>query len=129
MELKDVINQMIGEGMQAAQLTDLAIGTVVGISPLEISINSSMDSIRVPALMLTSAVVEKKLTALAHTHAVSEGTCGPALEQVACYDNGSALPSAPGYITLNRGLAVGDKVLMLRAQRGQKYVVLSRLYG
>lgn len=25
MELKDVINQMIGEGMQAAQLTDLAI--------------------------------------------------------------------------------------------------------
>lgn len=129
MELKDVINQMIGDGMQAAQLTDLAMGTVVGVSPLEISINPSMAPIRAPALLLTSAVVDKSLTGLAHTHTVSEGSCGPALEQVVCYENGTPLSAGGGYITLNRGLAVGDKVLMLRAQRGQKYVVLSRLYG
>lgn len=33
-----------------------------------------------------------------------------------------------GYIILNRGLEVGDKVLMLRVMRGQQFIILSRVF-
>ena len=33
-----------------------------------------------------------------------------------------------GYIVLNRGLAAGDKVLLLRVMRGQQFVILSRIF-
>lgn len=89
------------------------------------------------------------VTGLAHTHTVggsesSQGLDGSyatetalvqdafqsseALQGVACVENGQALPVENGYILLNRGLAVGDKVLLLRAQHGQKYLVLSRIF-
>ena len=38
------------------------------------------------------------------------------------------LENEMGYLLLNRSLAVGDKVLLLRVQSGQKYIVLSRLF-
>ena len=37
------------------------------------------------------------------------------------------LPVENGFIILNRGLAVGDKVLLLRVQSGQKFIILSRV--
>ena len=37
-------------------------------------------------------------------------------------------PVEGGYIILNRGLEAGDKVLMLRVQNGQKFLVLSRVF-
>ena len=46
---------------------------------------------------------------------------------IICYENGQALPVEDGYIILNRALAVGDKVLLLRVQKGQKFIVLSRV--
>lgn len=33
------------------------------------------------------------------------------------------------YIILNRALEKGDKVLLLRVQNGQKFIVLSRIFG
>lgn len=32
-----------------------------------------------------------------------------------------------GTVTINEGLAVGDKVVMLRVSRGQRYIVLSKV--
>ena len=55
------------------------------------------------------------------------GECSTELTGITCYENGQALPN-DGFITLNRGLELGDKVLMLRVQHGQKYVVLSRVF-
>lgn len=73
-------------------------------------------------------------TALDGSYASSEAlsqdsfSSSEALNSVACYENGRPLPVENGYIILNRGLAVGDKVLLLRAQKGQKFAVLSRLF-
>lgn len=50
------------------------------------------------------------------------------LEDIVCYENGQALPVRDGYILLNRGLEAGDKVLLLRVQKGQKFIVLSRVF-
>lgn len=166
MELKDVLQMGVERTMAAAQLSDLKIGTVTSVSPLAISINTSMAPLTSAVLYLTSAVVEKKIpvlkhghttSGLSHSHTVSElghsHTVGgettsttlsgsyatsealsadayassEALADIACVENGVALPVEGGYIILNRGLAVGDKVLLLRVQRGEKFVVLSRV--
>ena len=71
-------------------------------------------------------------TSLTGSYQSSEGlaadvfTSSTELKNIVCYENGKALPAEGGYIILNRALAVGDKVLLLRVQRGQKFIVLSR---
>lgn len=91
-----------------------------------------------------------EITTLEHTHTAkgdttSEGLSGTyqtaeALSQnefdsdqrltnIVCYENGVALPVENGFIILNRALAVGDKVLLLRVQSGQKFIILSRVMG
>ena len=128
MELSDILHQMMQQSLRAAQLTDLKIGTVTSAKPLEISINPAMGPLKQSVLYLTAAVVEKKIPVLEHTHSSADGATGPALSGLACYENGAALPVQGGYLLHNRALATGDKVLLLRVQSGQKYIVLSRLF-
>ena len=143
MTLAETLYAMMQENARAGQPTDLRIGTVTAVSPLEISINAQMAPLKAEVLLLTAAVVEKKLT-YTHTHSVSDlshthtvdgqssstalsGTydSGQAEGDIVCTENGAAL--APGVI--NRGLQVGDKVILLRVQSGQRFIVLSRVYG
>ena len=137
MELKDILQQMMQESMKSAQLADLQIGTVTAVNPLEITISASMAPLRASVLYLTSSVVEKKIPVLEHIHTITVhdsytggGTadCASALSNIACYENGTALPIENGYIIINRALAAGDKVLLLRVQSGQKFIVLSRVF-
>ena len=123
MELIQALQMVMQKNYQAMQPTDLVIGTVTGISPLEITSNTAMAPLRAPVLYLTENVIEKKIPVLQHTHTTADGTTGAALESVACVENGQALPVEGGYIILNRALQVGDKVLMMKVQKGQKSVV------
>lgn len=134
MELKDIFQQMTQASMKSAQLTDLQIGTVTSVSPLEITVSTSMAPLQAPVLYLTVNVVEKKIPVLQHNHVIHDtytggGTSEDNLMQsdIICYENGTALPVQNGYIILNRALEVGDIVLLLRVQNGQKFVVLSRV--
>ena len=129
MNLAETIYLMNQRSQLAAQPTDLKIGTVTSTDPLEITLSTNMAPLQSGILLLTSAVVERKIPVLEHNHTVpGSGTTSDALSSVACYENGTALPVENGYIILNRALAVGDKVIMLRVQRGQKFIVLSRVY-
>lgn len=158
MELKDVLYQMMQENMAAGQPTDLRVGTVTSEEPLEITINPAMAPLRRRQLYLTEPVVEKKIpvlthkhyiSTLAHTHTAPGGATGPALEgsylgedslvsegfnailqdqDIVCWENGKELPIEDGFIILNRKLETGDKVLLLRVQSGQKFIVLSRIF-
>lgn len=147
MTLRDVLNEMMQENQAAGQPADLKIGTVVSVDPLEISINPQMAPLQAGVLYLTSAVIEKKVPVLSHghtvnglghTHALSGAqtseslmesyATSEALNDIACYENGQALPVKDGYITLNRGLETGDKVLLLRVQHGQRFIILSRVF-
>ena len=147
MELRDILYQMMQENQRASQPTDLRIGTVTSADPLEITVDTAASPLRAQVLYLTEAVVEKKIPALQHTHEIAtlshthsnsaggttEGLTErypteEALSQIACLENGKALPVEDGYILLNRALAVGDKVPLLRVQNGQKFIVLSRVF-
>lgn len=153
--------------MNAYGLSDMAVGTVVSVDPLEVSIRESMAPLPQEVLRLTSAVIEKKIpvlehehvttgfrhshgiSGLSHSHDASEGPTGAALEgsystedaltpdaytsderlkDIVCYEDGKPLPVKDGFIILNRGLAVGDRVLMLRVMRGQQFIILSRVF-
>ena len=124
MDLKDVLYQMMQENTAAGQPTDLRVGTVTREEPLEITINPATSPLRRRQLCLTEPVIEKKIPVLAHrhriqtlshTHANSAGTTTTGLD-------GSYL------IILNRRLEEGDRVLLLRVQHGQKFIVLSRIF-
>lgn len=128
MELIQALQQIMQKNMQAMQLTNLVMGTVTSASPLEITSNTAMEPLRAGVLYLTEPVIEKKIPVLRHTHTAPEGVTGPALESVVCQEDGKSLPVEGGYIILNRGLEAGDKVLMLRVQNGQKFLVLSRVF-
>ena len=135
MELRDVLQQMIQENTRAGQPTDLRIGTVTKAAPLEITINTQMAPLRAGVLLLTERVVVKRIPILQHTHGIHDtatggGSCDPALleSQIICREFGKTLPVENGYIILNRALAVGDEVILLRVQNGQKFIVLSRVF-
>lgn len=130
MELKDVLYQMMAESQKAAQPAEFRVGTVTAVDPLEITINTSMAPLRQGVLILTAAVVEKKIPVLQHNHTCPDGTTSNALliNQIICQENGEALPVENGYIILNRALEVGDTVVLLRVQNGQKFIVLSRVF-
>ena len=148
MELLDMLHQISQESQQASQPTDLVIGTVTKVGPLEITTNPTMAPLRAEVLYLTAAVVEKKIPVLTHAHTTSgfahdhrlgEDTTTQALTKdafasdeqltdIACTEHGKALPVKDGYILLNQALAVGEKVLLLRVQRGQKFIILSRIF-
>lgn len=203
MNLAETVYLMAQKSMKAAQLTDLKVGTVTGVGPLEITVDPAMPPLPAGVLLLTEPVIEKKIPILTHTHEVeglshthsvtglshlhntgglshshtvdglshthtlTEGATGSALGgsypsdsqltstypsdtqltgtypttgalgdvesssalgNVACVENGVTLPVENGYIILNRALEVGDKVLLLRVQNGQKFIVLSRIF-
>ena len=168
MDLAETLFYMMQKNQEAMQLTDLVTGTVTGVNPLEITINTAMAPLRAPVLLLTESVVEKKIPILSHSHTTSgfshshtintllhqhdyndtptttglsgsyatqnaltadAYTSNDKLTDIVCTEHGSALPVEDGYIILNRALAVGDKVLLLRVQHGQRFVVLSRIFA
>ena len=122
---------------------------------LEISISTAMAPLRQDILYLAEPVIEKKIPLLKHRHAMphihagvhgntgspsepyteyslfSEGADSSLQgEDIKGWENGKSLPlSRDGrYIILNPALKKGDKVLLLRVQSGQKFIVLSRVY-
>lgn len=133
MELADIIHQMAQQSFNALQPCDLCIGTVTKASPLEITIDTAMEPLKASVLYLTEAVVEKKIPVVIHNHSIHDtytggGSSENALSNIVCYEHGKALPVKDGYIIMNRSLAVGDEVLLLRVQHGQKFIVLSRTF-
>lgn len=124
---------------------------------LEIKISEAMDTLKKEVLYLTEPVVEKKIPLLKHRHkfphthtgvhgetgqpnpndyteysTLSDGASGDVQsEDIKGWEDGKTLPlSEDGkYILLNRALEKGDKVLLLRVQSGQKFIILSRVFG
>lgn len=99
-DLKGVFQKLIQECMDAQKPADIMTGSVISLSPLSIQPDVSIPPIPEAGLILTTAVIAK-------TENVQGG-------------NG-------GFVEINPGLKAGDKVLMLRVSKGQRYIVLSRL--
>lgn len=136
MELSEVLYLYAQDAMKNGGLTDLTIGTVTGVNPLEITTKVAMVPLRQQVLFLTEPVIEKKIPILQHNHVIHDTYTGGGESEdnllqnaIVCYEDGKALPVQNGYIILNRALEVGDKVLLLRVMGGKRFIVLSRVFG
>lgn len=68
MEVTDLLLEIMENSMRGYGLTDLAVGTVVSVSPLKVKVREDMDALPEETLWLTSAVIEKKIPILKHKH-------------------------------------------------------------
>lgn len=98
-ELIDILNLISQENQKAQKPADIAFGTVISVSPLSIQIDGFSQAMPAAALVLTSGVVAKTVSV--------QGGGG-------------------GRVVINEGLATGDRVVMLRVSKGNRFIVLSK---
>lgn len=146
----EVIRNIIDEQMNAYGLTDLAIGTVVSISPLKIKLTDRI-TLNENQILLTEFVLEKslklihkhdvedvKISSYTHSHKVEGATQKEkehshkidlnTMTDTHSHDAEITIKDNLGAkIIIQEGLKNGDKVIMMRTEQGQKYVVLSKV--
>lgn len=130
MEAIDILQQIVQENVKSSQPCALVIGTVVSEKPLKIKTDMFKQPLEPQILYLTEPVVEKKIPILEHAHMGVHGMTDSRLlkSEIICKEHGKDLPVENGYIIFNRRLEVNDKVLMLRVENGQKFIILSRIF-
>lgn len=157
MELIDALLMTSNRANAATQPCDMEIGTVTTVNPLSVTRDVAQAPLTEAVLLLTESVVEKKIPVLDHIHhintlghshtcpdggtstnltgsyptltsLVSEGANSDQTQNIICYEHGKPLPIEDGFIILNRALEVGDRVLLLKVQKGQKFIILSRVF-
>ena len=97
--LLGVMQEIMQENQKAMKPTEVAFGTVATVSPLSILVDGTYQPKPEAGLILTESVIPKTVQV--------QGGGG-------------------GAVAVNKGLAVGDKVVMLRVSRGNRYIVLSK---
>lgn len=102
-DLISTIQTIVQESIKGMKTADMATGTVTSISPVSVKVDQTMQSIPSQAIMLTDAVRTKSVDVV--------GLDGNKI----------------GTVDAGNGLSVGSKVLMLRVQRGNCYIILSKL--
>ena len=96
--LLGVMQEIMQENQKAMKPTEVAFGTVATVSPLSIMVDGTSQPKWEAGLILTEAVIPKTVQ----------------------------VQGGGGMVVVNKGLAVGDKVVMLRVSRGNRYIVLSK---
>ncbi|RXZ84909.1 DUF2577 domain-containing protein [Paenibacillaceae bacterium] len=118
-KLLGTIKQAGAGAVDAAGPVAIVFGVVEEASPLAVRVDQRFKLTR-EFLIVPESLVHFEL-ALAHTHEYGgEGGGGTATGTTA-----PALPAEP--VVIRRGLEVGDKLLLLRMQGGQKYIILDRV--
>ncbi|SCY93195.1 DUF2577 domain-containing protein [Alkaliphilus peptidifermentans] len=107
----NLLNVIKTAGMQAVDSTNpvgIFYGTVVSTNPIKVNVDQRF------TLTSEFIVMPESLTGyeidLAHTHQCSNGSTAAALNK----------------IIVRSGLKEGDKVILLRLQGGQKYLILDK---
>lgn len=98
-ELIEILNKISQENQVGMKPADVAFGTVVSTEPLQVQTEGEKQPIPNAALILTSAVIAKTVSV--------QGGSG-------------------GRVVINEGLNIGDRVIMMKVSKGQRYIVLSK---
>lgn len=124
-ELVDTLKRAAVEAVEAKKPVNVYFGEVVSASPLKINVEQKM-ILGEKQLILARNVTDFKTKITAgniknyyYTGDVNSGTAPVSPSHV----------HAVGTIevTVHNGLAVGDKVIILRQQEGQKFIVADRI--
>ena len=137
-KLTDLMKCIAAGVINNMQLPEVYIGSVVSINPLEIRLNAQ-NILPAKYLILTNAVKDHEVDITVSWQTVEDDYLKPAHTH-GNGNNGSPTTSTSDFdtkhkhdikgrkkITIHNGLTVGEKVLLLRTQGGQNYVVVDRL--
>lgn len=131
-ELTKAIKRAAVEAVNASKPVEVCFGKVTSASPLKILVEQKMtlgEAQLVLCRNVTEYTVEMTVdhyteNETAHTHAVQDTYTG----------GGSSSPTKHLHayrgrkkFTVHNGLVVGDEVLLIRQQGGQKYIVVDRI--
>lgn len=125
-ELVKTIKKAAVEAQEATKPVQVCFGKVTSVSPLKILVDQKL-SLGKSQLVLTRNVTE-------HKTYISGGNIQN-YYYVGSPPNVSTVPVSPSHvhavgkiqITVHNGLVVGDEVILLRQQGGQKYIVVDRI--
>jgi len=130
-ELVEGIKRAALDAVASANPAGVMFGTVVSASPLSVSVDPKM-TLKAAQLVLTRNVTNFTTTVTindqtapesAHTHELPGGetTTGAKAHQHAV--------TGTKTVSINNGLVAGEKVVLLKIQGGQQYVVIDRIGG
>lgn len=129
-DLLNMIKRASVEAVAASKPTSVVYGKVISTSPLKISVEQK--------LTLTSAQLVLTRNVTDHTVNVTmDWTSENAVHDHSYTDDGSSRTTGSNThnhqvegtksITIHNGLVVGDEVLMIQMQGGQRYIVMDRV--
>ena len=104
MDLCEVVQRIVQDNIEAQKPTDISTGTVVSTSPLNITIDVELPPLSGDDLILTEAV--------------------KAWDETVTIEYSGGTPQSA--VIHHKGLTIGDKVIMIRVSKGQRFIVLSR---
>lgn len=120
------------------EVVDIIVGEVTSAQPLKVRVENrelTESFLILGALCKETHIYTDNIKKLDHRHVIPSTTTQPAgtythSHSINARDTDPVSPHDGDYdIMLWRGLRTGDKVLMLKVSRGQKYYVLQRLEG
>lgn len=120
----DVIKKIVMDTVSAAVPADIVIGEVMATDPLSIQIENKF-TISGDDIVLTKNTSEWSVD-MSVDHQTEDAAGGSGEAQYESHHHGYA--GRKTYLVHN-GLAVGDKVLLLRESGGQRFIAIDRYYN
>lgn len=125
-DIVNLVKRAAVEAVDANKPTSVCFGKVISASPLQISVEQKM-TLGAKQLILTRNVTDFKTS-------ITGGNIQN-FYYVGTDPNVTTQPVSPSHVhavgkisvTVHNGLVVGDEVILLRQQGGQKYIVLDRV--
>lgn len=125
-ELVETLKRAAVEAMQATKPVNVYFGEVVSAAPLKINVEQKM-MLGEKQLILSRNVTNFKTS-------ITGGNIKNYYYTGSTTDSGTA-PVSPSHvhavgkieITVHNGLVVGDEVILIRQQEGQKFIILDRI--
>ena len=125
-ELVETLKRAAVEAMEAKKPVNVYFGEVVSAAPLKINVEQKM-MLGEKQLILSRNVTNFKTS-------ISAGNIKNYYYTGSTEDSGTA-PVSPSHVhavgkievTVHNGLVVGDEVILIRQQGGQKFIVLDRI--
>ena len=120
------------------EVVDIVVGEVTSVKPLKVKVENrelTESFLILGALCKETHIYTPYIKKLNHYHVIptastSAAGTGPHTHTIDARDTDPVSPHGQDYdIMLWRGLRVGDKVLMLKVGRGQKYYIMQREEG
>jgi hypothetical protein len=121
-DLIHIMKKMAVDAVNASKPTAIRFGKVSSISPLKINVEQKM-TLTAAQLVLTRNVTDHKIfMTVDHTTENRSGGSGDASFASHNHDY-----KGKKEFTVHNGLVVGDEVIMVQMQGGQKFIVLDKL--